>query len=142
MSLERFLRVNKAKRENVEFAASTAFTDEEGNPIKWVIKPLDTKTHNKIKDACITEVQVEGKFGLFRPKMDIVKYETLLIARSVVFPDLESTELQDSYGVVKTEDLVREMLDNPGEFDALSQFVQKLNGLNKTLSDKVDEAKN
>lgn len=142
MSLERFLRANKVKRENVEFAASTAFIDEEGNPVKWVIKPLDTKTHNKIKDACITEVQIEGKFGMFRPKMDIVKYETLLIARSVVFPDLESTELQDSYGVVKTEDLVREMLDNPGEFDALSQFIQKLNGLNKSLGDKVEEAKN
>lgn len=142
MNLERFLKANKAKRENVEFAASTAFTDEEGNPIKWVIKPLDTKTHNNIKNACITEVQVAGKPGLFRPKMDVALYETMLVACSVVFPELESTELQDSYGVVKKEDLVRELLDNPGEFDALSQFIQKLNGLNKTLNEKVEEAKN
>ena len=40
------------------------------------------------------------------------------------------------------EELIKEMIDDVGEYNALVDFVQKYNHLDKTLSEKVEEAKN
>ena len=34
------------------------------------------------------------------------------------------------------------MLDNPGEYDDLAAFIQKYNGYNKEINEKIEEAKN
>ena len=66
----------------------------------------------------------------------------MMIAESTVNPDLDDAELQDSYGVKNPEDLLMEMVDDPGEYNALLEFIQQLNGFSESLQDKVDEAKN
>ena len=38
-----------------------------------------------------------------------------MVAASVVYPDLDNAELQDSYGVKRPEELLLEMVDDPGE---------------------------
>ena len=40
------------------------------------------------------------------------------------------------------EELVFEMIDNPGEYSEFAEFVQQFNGFDETLQDKVNEAKN
>ena len=40
------------------------------------------------------------------------------------------------------EDLLKEMIDDPGEYQAFAGFVQEFNGFNTTLDEKVEEAKN
>ena len=65
-----------------------------------------------------------------------------MIAASVVVPDLYDAELQDSYGVSTPEDLLVALVDDPGEYNDLAAFVQKFNGFDATLDDKVEEAKN
>ena len=61
---------------------------------------------------------------------------------AVVEPDLHNAELQDSYGVMSAEALIVEMVDNPEEFGELATFVQEYSGIDETLQEKVDEAKN
>ena len=39
------------------------------------------------------------------------------------------------------EDLLKEMIDDPGEYNELLLFIQNFNGFS-TLDDKVEEAKN
>ena len=65
-----------------------------------------------------------------------------MIVASTVVPDLYNKELQDSYGVMSPEDLVMELVDDPGEYSTLGEWVQKMQGFDKTLDDKVAEAKN
>jgi hypothetical protein len=65
-----------------------------------------------------------------------------LICESVVVPDLLDADLQDSYGVKTPEDLIHQLLDDPGEYNALAIFIQQFNHLGKTLDEKVEEAKN
>lgn len=60
----------------------------------------------------------------------------------IVFPDLYNAELQDSYGVSTPEDLVREMIDDPGEYNKFLAYVQEFNGFDSNMEDKVEEAKN
>ena len=40
------------------------------------------------------------------------------------------------------EDIIKQMNDNPGEYNEFAEFIQKFNGFDETLQDKVNEAKN
>lgn len=51
-------------------------------------------------------------------------------------------ELQDSYGVMTPEELLYAMVDNAGEYQDFTMWMQKFQGFTKNLDDKVDEAKN
>ena len=79
---------------------------------------------------------------MYRPKLNASLYLRKLIAASVVYPDLYDAELQDSYGVCTPEELLYAMVDDPGEYNDLAAFVQKLNGFDVSFDDKVEEAKN
>lgn len=141
-NLSLFLKKNKKVRTNTFYAATKSLCDAEGNPLKWEIKALSTKESEDIRTECTTEVPVTGKMGMYRPKIDSKLYVAKLIASCVVFPDLYNRELQDSYGVKTPEDLLKEMIDDPTEYDEFAKFVQNYNGLDETLEDKVNEAKN
>ena len=39
-------------------------------------------------------------------------------------------------------DLLKEMVDDPAEYNNFVEFVQEYNGLDETMNDKVEEAKN
>ena len=141
-NLSLFMKKNKKVRENAFYAATKSLCDADGKPLEWEIKPLTTKESDKIRESCTTEVPVKGKPGMVRPKIDSNTYSAKMITASVVFPDLEDKDLQDSYGVMTPEDLLKEMLDNPVEYNSLAEFVMNFNGLDESLEEKVEEAKN
>ena len=141
-NLSLFLKKNKKVKTNAHYAATKSLCDEDGKPLEWEIKPLTTKESEDIRTACTIEVQVTGKPGMFRPKVDSKTYIAKLIAACVVFPDLYDKDLQDSYGVKTPEDLLKEMVDDPMEYNAFAEFIQNFNGLDESMEDKVEEAKN
>lgn len=140
-SLNRFLKENKIKKENVKYVATKSLVDENGKPLEWEIQPLTTKQNDNIRDSCTIEIPVKGKPNMVREKIDNSKYTAKLIASSVVFPDLYDKELQDSYGVMTPEELIREMIDDPGEYADFAQFITQFNGFTD-IDDDVAEAKN
>jgi len=77
-----------------------------------------------------------------RPQVDTKAIVAKRIVASVVFPDLHNAELQDSYGVKEPEDLLFAMLDEAGDYQRLSAFIQNYNKLNVTMDEKIEEAKN
>lgn len=141
-NFNRFMKQNKIKRENTTFAATKSLTDENGNPLLWTIRPLSTSENDAIRDDCTTDVPVKGKPNMYRPKLNTSKYIAKMICASVIEPNLNDKELQDSYGVMTPDDLLKEMIDNAGEYGDFAAFVQKFNGFNTTMEDKVEEAKN
>ena len=138
----RFMKQNKIKKENTTFAPTKSLLDENGEPIKFKIKPLTTKENDDIRDACTIDVPVIGKPNMFRPKLNTAKYLSKMLCYCIIEPDLFDKELQDSYGVMTPEDLIKEMIDDPGEYQDFVVFVQDFNGFNVTLENKVDDAKN
>ena len=140
--LSRFLKANKIVRENTTYPATTSLTDEEGNPLLWTIKPVTTRENDKLRDDCTIQVQVTGKPNLTKPELQTSKFLAKMIAASVVEPNLNNKELQDSYGVMSPEELVKEMIDNPGEYNNFAKFIQDFNGFTETLEEKVEKAKN
>lgn len=141
-NLSRFLKDNKIKKENAKYAATKSLVDEKGKPLLWTIKPITTSMNDAIREDCMYEVPVKGKMGMVREKLNTSKYMAKLITSSVVEPDLNDKTLQDSYGVMCAEDLIKEMIDNAGEYNAFAEFIQNYNGFTETIQDEVDEAKN
>ena len=54
---------------------------------------------------------------------------------------MHDKSLQDSYGVMTPEALLQQMIDDPGEYNALGEFIQGYNNLDRALDDIVDDAK-
>jgi len=140
-NLSRFLKQNQIVRENTTYAATKSLVDENGKPLLWTIRPLTTKENEAIRDDCMMEVTVKGKPNMYRPTLNVSKYIAKVICACVVEPNLYDKELQDSYGVMTPEDLLKEMVCEPGEYGDFSAFVQNFNGFT-TLDEKIDEAKN
>ncbi len=118
-----------AKRENVRVAISERFVDEAGQPQLWELAPL-----------CAADVQrllaePGGETG--KPGRLLLQ----LLAESVVWPDLQEAELQDSWGALGAEQLLLRML-SPGEFAALQRAFVELNLQGCGLGEQVAQAKN
>lgn len=140
-SLSAFLKENKKKKENEKHVVTRSVCDEKGKTVEWEFRHITTKEDETIRDLCTEEVQIKGKPNAFRPRLNANKYLTKMICRSVVFPDLNNSELQDSYEVKTPEDLLYELIDDPGEYQSLCEWIQRFQGF-EPLQKKVDDAKN
>lgn len=141
-NFSRFMKQNKVQKGNTTYAATQSLTNENGQPLLWTLKPISTKENDVIRDECTKDIPVVGKPNMFRPKLDTSKYIAKMICASVIEPNLNDKELQDSYGVMTPDDLLKEMVDDPGEYSDFAAFVQQYNGFNTTIDEKVEEAKN
>ena len=140
--LSRFLKKNKKLKENVQYAVTKSLTDEKGQPLLWEIRPLSSKETNRLTDECTFQEQVPGKPNVFRNKINSTKLLQKMMVASVVFPNLNDKDLQDSYGVMTPEELITEMVDDPGEYNNFGKYLNELNGFNEGINEKVEEAKN
>ncbi|MEY8524575.1 hypothetical protein AALA90_16325 [Lachnospiraceae bacterium 38-10] len=137
-----FMKSNKTEKKNEMYAATKSLCDEKGKPLEWEFRHITSKENEVLRERCSSEVPVTGKPNVFRSKFNSGEYVKRIIVESVVYPDLMDAELQDSYGVKKPEDLLMEMVDDPGEYNDLAAFIQKFHGFDVTFEDKVKEAKN
>lgn len=135
-----FLRKNKIIRKNVKFMATESIVDEQGIPLDWEIRPISSRDNETIREEC-TDVQ-RDKSGNMMPSLNSRKYLHKLLVASIALPDLLNAELQDSYGVTDEADLLYEMLDSPADYAKLCTFVQKFNGYDISMDEKIEEAKN
>ncbi len=140
--LSMFFKQNKAAKTNTKYAVTKNFTDKKGRPLEWEIKPITTREDEAIREACTVKVPVPGKPHLTTSELNNNKYIAKMLAASVVSPDLQNAELQDSYGVKMPEDLLREMVDSSAEYMAFVLFVQKFNGMDVSFAESEDIAKN
>ena len=139
-SLSAFMRPNVEQVANVKYAASPRFRGEDGRPLEWEIQCISADEYARIRSGCIRQEPIPGKKNQFAQKLNTYEFQSKVCARCTVFPDLNSAELQDSWGVVKPEELVGAMLIG-GEFDDYVTEVFRINGF-QTEAELVDEAKN
>jgi hypothetical protein len=115
--------------------------DEKGKPrpIEWQLRTMTESENEEIRQSATKRVQV--KKGVTAPETNPAEYIAKLVVASVVHPNLKDAELQKSYGVLGAEKLVRKML-LPGEYSALAEKVQQIQGYDKDMNELVDEVKN
>jgi len=137
--LTAFLRCNAAAVENIFFTASGRFTSEDGAPLRWELRCVSSTEDEEIRRTATR--RTSGSRGQSASETDVSLYLGRLAARCTVFPDLHDKELQDSYGVMGADNLLRAML-TPGEYTEYLRQVQKICGFDVPFEQLVDEAKN
>ena len=140
MSLSAFLAQNAVKVENVKYAASPRFV-EGGKPVEWEIRCISSTEDEALRKDSTKRVPVPGKRGAYTQETDYNLYLGRLAVACTVSPNLNDQELQDSYGVMGADVLLKTML-TPGEYANYLAKVQEVCGYDKTLQDEVDEVKN
>ena len=136
MSLNGFFKSNAKSLPDVKVVVSERFTDQDGNPIEWVLHPISTKLVEEITKRNTKTVIKNGK------KESIVNEENLnaeLLEAVVLYPSLNDAELQDSYGVSSANELLSVML-YPGETQVLTSALQEVMAGSK--ANDIDELKN
>ena len=137
----RFMKANKVVKANEKYAPTDSLKDENGDSLMWEFRHITSKENEALRDSCTIEVQVKGKPNLFRPKLNTAEYLARMIVAATVCPDLYDKDLQDSYGVMTPEELLYNIVDNAGEYQDFTVWMQKFQGFTKSLDDKVEEAK-
>ena len=140
MDLKSFLKQNVAQNENVKYVASDRFLDDKNNPIEWEIRAITSKEDEELRKSATRKIST-GKRGQFSQEIDTNKYIGLLAAACTVAPNLNDASLQDSYGVMSADELLKAML-LPGEYADYLAKVQEICGFDKSVQDLVDDAKN
>ena len=111
MGQEGFYRENRKDRQETAVLL-TERLGENGAESLWHIRPMSQRENEEIWRRC-------GE--------DVKRYEGMVLAESVCFPDLKDAALQNSYGVVGAERLLARLL-LPGEYDRLRMAVEEING--------------
>lgn len=121
MELSRYLKENvKAYPEK-----TVTLSDRIG---EFTVRCLGADEDARLREGCIVH-----RRGV--PEIDPNRYLAAVAAASVVSPDLDCAELQDSYRTVGREDTLLAMLAKP-EFDKLCSFLTV-----EGYADLVDTAK-
>lgn len=138
-SLQAFFAQNVQTDIVEEFVVSERFKDESGNPIPWKLRTLTEAENEELRKAATQFVK--GKGGQRVPEVKPEIYLAKVVAASVIYPDLKDAELQRSYGVMGAEDLLKKML-LAGEYAALIQKAQEINGFDRDINAAIEEIKN
>ena len=142
-NLVAFFAHNKKQNDNIKRAISKKFVDEQGNPIEWEFAPITPERDAELKsDSTKRSMIMQGKRkGQYNTDFDHFKYQRLLTVESIVFPNLNDKELQDSYGAMGADELLGKML-TIGEIANAAAAAQEANGYEAELEDMVEEVKN
>ncbi len=106
-----FLKENAKFLQEEEIVLSKRL-EEQMEISKWVIKPITQKQCEEL---------------LKKSNYDSKKFETAVIVKSVVQPDLEAVSLQTKFQAIGAEQLLLKML-LAGEYDQLREEVERMNG--------------
>lgn len=136
-----FFKRNKIKHENRKYVVSPDFVDADGKPIEWEIRRLTTAEDEALRKSCMRQVKVPGRSGVVKTETDTQLYILKLTVASIVYPNLNDKQLQDEWGVMGAENLLREMIA-PGEYADLTTVVTEHNGFDISMNELVEEAKN
>ena len=140
-TLSGFFAENALKVENIKYVASKRFLDDKKKPIQWEIRSLTSKEDEELRKACTKRVPVPNKKGQYTMETDYNMYLGKLASACTVFPDLKNAELQNSYGVMGDDNLLKTML-TAGEYAEYLSKIQEINGYDVSTEDMVEEVKN
>lgn len=157
--LNAFLAQNALKPENEKVVVSKRFVepviDEETGkqkindntkkpltkPVKWEVAAITSDEDDQLRKDNTKRMPVPGKKGMMVPETNYTAYLAALAVKCTVFPNLHDKDLQNSYGVMGAETLLKKML-LPGEYDEYLATIQKINGFDVGMDELVEEAKN
>lgn len=135
-------RRNNEPRKVIEYPVCKAFTDENGEPIKWKIAKKTTKEMADIR-AKFTRISRKNKDA----EIDGQALQDEIIGECIVFPNLRDAALADALMPNAPLDertpgnLLKLIVDDDSEYQFLWGLISELHGWNKSEAEMVAEQK-
>lgn len=104
-----------------------------------ILRPLSSEEGDQFTEQCFKNKP--GKKGKQERVFDVVKYNREICVASIVFPDLNDTELQESHGVRGADNLYSKLFIL-GEANQILEKVMEVSGIDTPMDDEIEEAKN
>lgn len=106
---------------------------------KIILRPLESGEADVISERCFKNKP--GKKGKQERSFDAIKYNREICVASMVHPDLNDAELQESYGVRGADNLYSKLF-LLGEANQILEKVTEISGIDVSMDDEIEEAKN
>ncbi len=103
MNSEMFMKENAVGGGNEKYIASKGYTDDDGQPIEWELRKFSYSEIEELILNCPNAMQKDLSTGF--PKV-----VNVIVENTVVKPNLNDIKLQDKYGVLSKEELLKAML--------------------------------
>lgn len=132
MDLTAFLKQNVKKPKTQKYVASERIVGSDGKPVEWEIEAINTQREDILRNQAMSPNGDD---------LNLNKYIGLLAAACTKYPDLGNVELQNSYGVMGADNLLKAML-LPGEYLRYANKVKDVCGFNSDFNELVKDAKN
>lgn len=142
MSTNPFLKQNKKAEKPIEIFVSENFIDEKGKPVPFVLKIISSEEADLISDTCIEPVidpQTRRKVG---QEVNQKRLQQELLVKSIVTPDLEDKETQDSWGAHNSVDLLNKMLNMKEKAALIKAFDKEFESSEQKSEKSETETKN
>lgn len=140
--LETWINPVKKIDEPIEIVVTERFVDENGEPAKWTLVPLDSSRTEQIQERCMEPVQ-NPETGMVTKQLDGLKYVNGLAADTIKEPNLRDPKIQEYYGTKGSAVETLGKMLRSDEKDILINEINKIYKLNpQMLKDMVDDAKN
>lgn len=104
-----------------------------------ILRPLESGESDLISDRCYKNKP--GRKGKQERVFDAVRYNREICVASMVHPDLNDSELQESYGVRGADNLFSKLF-LLGEANQILEKVSDISGLDTSMDDEIEAAKN
>jgi hypothetical protein len=137
MSIELFLQPCEQEEEGrvKEFFITKKFKHPDGKPVLWKIRKIKQGEVNEIAKRSTYELK-DGR-RLIDKRTDYEKLSRLLVAHSVVFPDLTDAKLQARYKANSASECLCNMLEQ-GEYLRVVDAYESINDLSFSNDDEED----
>ena len=135
-------RRNNEPRKVIEYPVCKAFTDENGEPIKWKIAKKNAKEMADIR-AKFTRISRKNK----DVEIDGQALQDEIMGECVIYPNLKDVELADALMPNAKLDertpgnLLKVIVDDDAELQFLFGLISELHGWNKSEADMIAEQK-
>lgn len=140
--LETWINPTKKIDEPIEIVVSERFVDENGEPAKWTLVPLDSAKTEQIQEACMEPTQ-NPQNGTVTKQLNGLKYVNGLAAETIKDPNLRDPKIQEYYGTKGSAVNTLGKMLRSDEKDVLITEINKIYKLNpEMLKEMVDDAKN
>lgn len=135
-----FFRENLTEIASKKKVVSNRFI-EKGKAVEWEYKSITSREDELLRKSCIKKNDNSQNNRQYQKELDFDLYMGKLAAACTIYPNLKDIQLQNSYGVMGEDTLLKEMLF-PGEYSEYISNIQEINGFHKSINELVEEVKN
>ncbi|WP_195985380.1 hypothetical protein [Clostridium sp. D33t1_170424_F3] len=151
-NLKFFMLEELKKDEIVEVPGTDTFKSEDGKPIPFKIRVLETEEINRIRNAYRTRKMAVDKKSkpiiangevVFTTDYDAEGANDKIMSEAFVFPDMHDKDLMAFYGCYDAAEMPRKLFRKPADYTYASRMVAQVLGLiDKDDDELIDDAKN